>query len=62
MAPAWQQIYCTDDERTLPFSEVREFGNDLRAIYMRLGYTLIDLPYVSVEERANFILDHITLP
>ena len=56
MAPAWEQIYCTDDERTLPFSRSREFGNDLRAIYKRLGYTLIDLPCVPVEERADFIL------
>jgi predicted ATPase len=62
MAPAWEQIYCTDDERALPFSEVRDFGNDLRAIYKRLGYALIDLPYLSVEERADFILDHIKLP
>jgi predicted ATPase len=59
MAPAWEQIYCTDDERTLPFSLARKFGNDLRAIYTRLGYTLIDVPCVSVEERANFILHHL---
>ena len=59
IAPAWEQIYCTDDERTLPFSLAREFGNDLRAIYERLGYTLIDLPCVSVEERAQFILHHL---
>lgn len=59
IAPAWEQIYCTDDERTLPFSEARDFGNSLRAIYERLGYTLIDLPRVSVEERADFILSHL---
>ena len=43
VAPAWEQIYCTDDERVLPFSEACEFGNRLRAIYKRLEYTLIDL-------------------
>jgi predicted ATPase len=62
MAPAWEQIYCTDDERVLPFSEAREFGKHLRAIYKRLDYTLIDLPYVSVEERMDFILRHLRVP
>jgi predicted ATPase len=61
VAPAWEQIYCTDDERSVPFSVAREFGNDLRTIYIRLGYTLIDLPCVSVEERAALILDHLAV-
>jgi predicted ATPase len=61
VAPAWEQIYCTDDERTLPFFLARRFGNDVRAIYERFGYTLIDLPCVSVEERGDFILDHLGL-
>jgi predicted ATPase len=55
IAPAWEQIYRTDDERTVSFSVAREFGNDVRAIYERLGYTLTDLPCVSVDERADFI-------
>jgi predicted ATPase len=59
IAPAWEQIYCTDDERTLPFSQACEFGNSVRAIYERFGYTLIDLPCVGVEERADFILRHL---
>jgi predicted ATPase len=62
MAPAWEQIYCTDDERKLRFSLAREFGNNLRTIYERLGYTLIDLPCVFVEERAGFILHHLGVP
>lgn len=59
VAPPWEQIYCTDDERTLPFSKASDFGNDLRVIYQRLDYAMIDLPCVSVEERANFILQHL---
>lgn len=62
IAPAWEQIYRTDDERTLPFPLARGFGDDLRAIYERLGYTLIDLPCSSVEERADSILHHIGYP
>jgi len=61
IAPAWERIYCTDDERTLPFSLARNFGHDLRATYTRLGYSLIDLPCVSVEERGDFVLRHLGL-
>jgi predicted ATPase len=61
VAPAWEEIYCTDDERTVPFSVARKFGNDLRAIYERFGYALIDLPCVSLEERADFILDRLAI-
>ena len=57
IAPAWKQIYCTDDERTLPFCMAQRFGNNVRAIYEQFGYTPIDLPCVSVEERADFILN-----
>ena len=59
IALAWEQIYWTDDERTLPFSRAGEFGNSVRAIYERFGYTLIDLPCAGVEERADFILRHL---
>jgi predicted ATPase len=59
VAPAWERIYCPDDERTVPFSQAREFGDGLRSIYERLGYTLIDLPCISVEERAQFVLQHL---
>jgi len=62
IAPAWEQIYRTDDERTVPFSVARDFGSDVRAIYARLGYTLIDLPCVSVDERADFMLHHLSVP
>lgn len=59
IAPAWEQIYCTDEERTVPFSQAREFGNSIRAIYEGLGYTLIELPCVCLEERAEFVLRHL---
>lgn len=58
-APAWESIYCTDDERTVPFSSSFKFGKDLRAIYERLGYTLIDLPCVTIAERGDFVLDRL---
>ncbi len=56
-APAWEQIYTTDEERTLSFEAASRFGFELRHIYEQLGYTLIDLPCESLEERADFILN-----
>jgi len=55
-APAWEQIYTTDEERTMSFQAASQFGDDLRTIYERSGYVLIDLPCLSVEERVDFIL------
>jgi predicted ATPase len=56
-APAWEQIYTTDDERTVSFEVARPFGDELRALYEQLGYTLLDIPCVSIEERVEFILN-----
>jgi predicted ATPase len=55
-APAWEEIYTQDDERTVSFDIASQFDPELRRIYRALGYVLIDLPCVSVEERARFIL------
>jgi len=56
VAPPWEDIYCTDDERKLPYSHSGKLDRELRAIYGRFGYALIDLPCVSVAERADFVL------
>jgi|SRR5579871_3579596 len=56
-APAWEQIYTTDDERTVPFEAALQFGDELRKIYERSGYVLVDLPCLPVQERGAFILD-----
>ena len=56
IAPAWEQIYRTDDERTAPFSV--DANSAAAAIYERSGYTLTDLPCVSADERADFIQHH----
>jgi predicted ATPase len=58
-APAWEEIYTTDDERTVSFPLASQFGDRLRTFYERCGYELIDLPLLSVEERARFILERL---
>jgi len=59
LAPPWEEIYCTDDERKAPYSLACRFDNDLRAIYSRFGYSFVVLPFASVERRADFILKHL---
>jgi predicted ATPase len=59
IAPAWEKIYRTDDERTAPFSVARDFGSDGRAIYERSAYAPIDLPCVSADKRADFVLHQV---
>lgn len=53
--PAWGEIYATDDERKMSFEAARAFGEQLRAVYLENGYTLVELPCVTVEERVAFI-------
>lgn len=54
--PGWEEIYCNDDERKVDFAVANSFGNSIREIYEELGYTIIDVPFISVEERAEYII------
>src|SRR5579862_6324147 len=49
-APAWEEIYRQDEERTVSFQVASQFDPALREIYRQLGYVLIDLPCLSVKE------------
>ena len=56
---AWEDIYCNDDERKMSFQLAREFGENVGDIYRRLGYVTIDVPFTSVQARADFIAEKI---
>jgi len=57
--PAWEAIYTTDEERTLSFEGTQLFEKGIRRCYEEGGYTLLEVPMLSVEERADFILSYI---
>lgn len=57
--PAWQEIYTTDDERKMTFELAENFGMKIQQIYKELNYSLIHVPCVSAEERAQFIVDNL---
>ncbi len=59
LAPPWQEIYTTNALRRHDFDEaVREF-EQLAALLPSLGYCCIELPKVSAEDRADFVLGQI---
>ena len=59
--PAWQRIYMTDEDRKLDYNESAQFGENLKIIYQKLGYELIEVPCIPINERSQFILQHIDI-
>lgn len=59
MFNGWEKIYATDDERKVDFKTASEFGENLRRIYKSLNYEIIDVPFVTADERVKFIGDSI---
>ena len=50
-----EEIYTTDDERIISFEAAKSFGDGIRKIYKEYGYTLIEVPCITPEERVQFI-------
>ena len=58
VAPPWKEIYRNDEERKQSFEEAVKTFDVMVRVYNDLGYTTIELPKTSVEERVGFILGH----
>lgn len=59
IARPWKEIYVQDEYRPFSFSQSVQIGNILTETYQSLGYRVIELPNVPVNERADFVLDAI---
>lgn len=57
--PPWEEIYTTDSERKMSFEQAKAFGRIVRSIYERLGYQILEVPRVTLEERVQFVRDRI---
>jgi predicted ATPase len=55
VAGPWEDIYVTDDERTMPFEAVVRFQAALESAYRGAGYQLVEIPRGSVDERVEFV-------
>ena len=55
----WEEIYSTDDERTMSYADTVAFHQAVVDAFERTGYALVTVPKASVEERAAFVLDFV---
>ena len=60
LAP-WQDIFKSDSERYESFEEAIEIHQHLLETYKRFGYKLIDVPFGSIKNRADFVLESLNL-
>ena len=56
VAPPWPAIYARDAERKQSIEEAEATCRTMVEVYSELGYELITLPLLSVEERMRFVL------
>jgi predicted ATPase len=60
LAP-WQEIFVSDSERYENFEQAIEIHHHLLETYMRFGYQLIDVPFETIENRTDFVLEVLNL-
>lgn len=56
IAPPWEEIYTTDEERKQTFEEAVGVYHRLTRAYESCGYELVEIPRLTVEQRADFVL------
>lgn len=59
LLPPWEEIYITDAERYESFEEANKIHKYLVDTYTKYGYDLHEVPKTSVEERFQFIINHL---
>lgn len=57
--PPWKEIYQVDNERWEEFTHAEKIHASILRFYEELGYELVEIPKISVQDRVNFILDRI---
>jgi predicted ATPase len=57
----WQEIFVSDNERYENFDQAVEIHHALLQTYKNFNYELLDVPFDTVPNRADFILDALNL-
>jgi predicted ATPase len=60
LLPPWEEIYSSDEYRYENFEQAKLIFNHLKETYENFGYSLIDVPKDSINNRILFILDEIS--
>jgi predicted ATPase len=61
LAPPWEEIYETDNERKQDFAEAERTFDQMVEVYRQCGYALSELPKTTPARRAEFILRQLHL-
>jgi predicted ATPase len=59
LTPPWPEIYETDAQRRHGWDSAKAEYERLLTIYPRIGYDIAILPKISVEARADYVLDRL---
>lgn len=57
----WQKIYKIDNERYEDFEQAQKISAFIRKVYKELKYEITSVPFGSVEDRCNFILNKLKI-
>lgn len=57
MLPPWKEIYSSDNERYESFEQAVVIATHLKNTYQDIGYKINIVPFGTVSERTDFILD-----
>ncbi|MFD0862459.1 AAA family ATPase [Sungkyunkwania multivorans] len=53
----WEDIFVSDSERYENFEQAQAIHHHLVDTYSNYGYALVDVPFGTVEERTNFVVN-----
>ncbi|MEW7279698.1 ATP-binding protein [Aquimarina sp. 2201CG1-2-11] len=59
LLPPWKEIYVEDIGRYESFEQAQEIHNHLVMMYEKFGYKCHEVPFGSIENRFNFIIQNI---
>ena len=59
ICPPWKEIHTIDNERYESFEEAKKIHNELVKSYQKEGYSVIEIPFGSIDDRTDFILKNI---
>ena len=62
ITPPWEEIYIKDKERKEDFKNATEIHNCMIEAYNLFSYKVCIIPKMSVDERIEFIINHIEQP
>jgi predicted ATPase len=61
LMPPWAEIYLSDNERYESYEQSLVIYKYLKSAYIKYGYTIIEVPFGSVENRTDFILKQLLI-